>query len=63
MIDISPVKREQRDIDGYKVDTATIEITSCNILECEVGTNGYQGGDSGNGGSCRIRPVSRRFGI
>lgn len=30
-------------------ETRTVEITSCNILEVEVGTTGYMGGDSGHG--------------
>lgn len=31
------------------LETLTAEIVSCNVLEIEVGTNGYQGGDSGHG--------------
>lgn len=38
-------------IDGIRIDTCKKEIISANILEVEVGTTGYQGGDTGHG--CR----------
>jgi len=38
-------------IDKITVPTQKVELTTCNILECEVGTTGYKGGDSGHG--CR----------
>lgn len=36
-------------------ETRTVEITSANILEVEVGTTGYKGGDSGHGGRTYFR--------
>jgi hypothetical protein len=36
-------------------ETRTAEITSANILEVEVGTTGYMGGDSGHGGKTYFR--------
>lgn len=38
-----------RNIHGKWVQTLKKEFVNCNILEVEVGTNGYQGGDSGHG--------------
>ena len=43
--------KKERIIDRERVITETEEFVSCNILECEVGTNGYHGGDTGHG--CR----------
>lgn len=37
-------------IDGITIPTHKEEITSCNIIEVEVGTTGHMGGDAGNGG-------------
>lgn len=37
-------------IDGILVPTKSKEFVDCNIIECEVGTTGHQGGDSGHGG-------------
>lgn len=37
-------------IDNIDIKTCKTEITNCNIIEVEVGTNGYQCGDSGHGG-------------
>lgn len=37
-------------IDGIAVETIKKEIDSCNIIEVEVGTTGYCGGDTGHGG-------------
>ena len=42
-------------INGVEVPTFTREITSCNILEVEAGTNGYQGGDTGHGSRTYFR--------
>lgn len=38
-------------IDGEEIPTVTRKITSANVISVTVGTNGYQGGDSGHG--CR----------
>lgn len=45
------VKSSHRLISSKEVETWIAEITSANILEVEVGTNGLQGGDTGHG--CR----------
>lgn len=37
-------------IDGIEVKTFKTDFTSCNIIDVEVGTTGYQGGDTGHGG-------------
>lgn len=37
-------------IDGIHVETKKKEIVSANIIEVEVGTTGFCGGDSGHGG-------------
>ena len=46
-----PATQHVRELDGHKVITWSRDVTNANILEVEVGTNGYQGGDSGHG--CR----------
>ena len=43
--------KRTREVCGYSVNTESKEIASANILEVEVGTNGFQGGDTGHG--CR----------
>lgn len=43
------IKRCEKEVNGMVIETWKSEITSANILEVEVGTNGYQGGDSGHG--------------
>lgn len=48
MTEFETIKRTLM-IDGYKVETYIKEITSANILQIEVGTNGQFGGDSGHG--------------
>lgn len=45
------IKRGEQEVNGVEVETWIAEITSANILEVEVGTTGYQGGDTGHG--CR----------
>lgn len=47
-------------VDGVKVETIAKEIDSANIIDVEVGTTGYCGGDSGHGGRTyfRIKNVS-----
>lgn len=42
-------------IHGREVSTYTREIVSCNILEVEAGTNGFQGGDTGHGSRTYFR--------
>jgi hypothetical protein len=37
-------------VDGIEIPTHKEEITSCNIIEVEVGTTGHMGGDTGHGG-------------
>ena len=49
------ISEDMRLINGVEVPTFTREITSCNILEVEAGTNGYQGGDTGHGSRTYIR--------
>lgn len=44
------VKTSNKIVNGIGVNTKIAEITSCNILEVEVGTTGYCGGDTGHGG-------------
>lgn len=39
----------KRIVNGIEIDTKKEEFVSCNIIECEVGTNGFQGGDTGHG--------------
>lgn len=43
------------EVDGIPVPTARNTFTSCNILSVEVGTTGYMGGDTGNGGRTYLR--------
>lgn len=42
-------------IDGIKVETYKTEFASCNIIEVEVGTTGYEGGDTSHGGRTYMR--------
>jgi len=49
------VEKRTRIIEGMEVETWSKEIVSANIIEVEVGTNGYQGGDSGHGGRTYFR--------
>ncbi len=50
------VKENRRTLhDGTKITTYTREVVSCNILEVEAGTTGYQGGDTGHGGRTYFR--------
>ena len=42
-------------VNGVDVQTCIEEFTSCNIIECEVGTTGLCGGDTGNGGRTYFR--------
>lgn len=49
------ITENTRLIGGKEVPTFTREIVSCNLLEVEAGTNGYQGGDTGHGSRTYIR--------
>ena len=50
------VKENRRTLDdGTEITTYTREVVSCNILEVEAGTTGYQGGDTGHGGRTYFR--------
>jgi hypothetical protein len=49
------IKSSHRNVNGYDVETWSREILSANILEVEVGTNGYCGGDTGHGGRTYFR--------
>jgi hypothetical protein len=50
------VKENRRKLgDGTEITTYTRDVVSCNILEVEAGTTGYQGGDSGHGGRTYFR--------
>jgi len=49
------IKHGTVDVDGVEVQTVKREFTSANIIEVEVGTTGYCGGDSGHGGRTYFR--------
>lgn len=49
------VKSGVRTVNGKSVDTWIAEIYSANIIEAEVGTTGFQGGDTGHGGRTYFR--------
>lgn len=42
-------------VNGVKVETFKNTFTSCNEIDVEVGTTGYQGGDTGHGGRTFLR--------
>lgn len=44
------ITRSEREVDGVNVETWKAEMVSANIIEVEVGTTGFCGGDSGHGG-------------
>ena len=48
-------ERRRKLEDGTEITTYTREVVSCNILEVEAGTTGYQGGDTGHGGRTYFR--------
>ena len=48
-------ERRRKLEDGTEITTYTREVVSCNILEVEAGTTGYQGGDTGHGGCTYFR--------
>lgn len=49
------INEATRIVNGKEVPTFIREITSCNLLEVEAGTNGYQGGDTGHGSRTYFR--------
>lgn len=49
------IEKRKRLPDGTEISTYTREVISCNILEAEAGTTGYQGGDTGHGGRTYFR--------
>ena len=48
-------QRRRKLEDGTEITTYTREVISCNILQVEAGTNGFQGGDSGHGSRTYFR--------
>ena len=50
-----PAVRRTREVNGKTVTTWERDVVSCNILEVEAGTNGYQGGDTGHGSRTYLR--------
>jgi hypothetical protein len=48
-------ERRRKLEDGTEITTYTRDVISCNILQVEAGTNGYQGGDSGHGSRTYFR--------
>ena len=48
-------ERRRKLEDGTEITTYTREVISCNILQVEAGTNGFQGGDSGHGSRTYFR--------
>ena len=49
------IKRSSKVVNGVEVETWVAEFISANILEVEVGTTGYMGGDTGHGGRTYLR--------
>lgn len=49
------IEKRKKLPDGTEISTYIREVVSCNILEVEAGTTGYQGGDSGHGGRTYFR--------
>lgn len=49
------ITESTRLIGGIEIPTFTRDICSCNLLEVEAGTNGYQGGDTGHGSRTYFR--------
>lgn len=45
----------KRTVNGIPITTWKREITNANILEVEVGSTGFQGGDTGHGGRTYFR--------
>lgn len=51
----SEVTVGKKKVNGVTVKTYSKEIVSANIIEVEVGTTGYMGGDTGHGGRTYLR--------
>lgn len=49
------VRCSKREIKGITIPTWKAEIINANMLEVEVGTTGYCGGDTGHGGRTYLR--------
>lgn len=49
------IQRSEREVNGVKLETWKAEIVSANMLDIEVGTTGYCGGDTGHGGRTYFR--------
>lgn len=49
------IEKRKKLPDSTEISTYTREVVSCNILEVEAGTTGYQGGDTGHGGRTYFR--------
>lgn len=49
------MEKMTRMIEGEKINTYVAEIESINTLEVEAGTNGFKGGDAGNGSRTYFR--------
>ena len=47
-------KLNTRKVNGKEIETWEREIYDANILSVEAGTNGYQGGDTGDRKSTRL---------
>jgi len=47
--------QNKRTVRGVTLTTWQRDITNANCLEVEVGTTGYQGGDTGHGGRTYLR--------
>ena len=50
-----PAVKRERKVDGKSVTTWGRDISGCNMLHVEAGTNGYQGGDWGHGSRVFLR--------
>jgi hypothetical protein len=52
---MNELEEGSRFINGVIVNTWKTEISECNIIAVEAGTNGYHGGDTGHGSRTYIR--------
>jgi hypothetical protein len=48
-------RKSKREVNGVMIDTWVAELVNANIIEIEVGTTGYCGGDTGHGGRTYLR--------
>ena len=49
------IRRSAREVNGVKIETWIAELVNANIIEIEVGTTGFCGGDTGHGGRTYLR--------